>query len=297
MKPAPFDYFSPATVDEALALLVEHGGDAQPLAGGQSLIPAMNFRLARPAVLVDLNRISELAYVRGESGALAVGAMTRQRAVERSDVVARAAPLLAEAMPSIAHPQIRNRGTMGGSIAHADPSAELPAVMLALDAQFRAKSAVGERSIPAGEFFKGMLETALEPGELLVEIALPPLPARSGTAFLEMARRHGDYALVGVAGLVTLDPGGRCKAARLGLLSVGDGPVLATEAGKVLAGQTPSEALFRAAGDAAATRDVDPPSDIHASAAYRRQLVAVLTRRALGRAFERAGKTFLAEAR
>jgi carbon-monoxide dehydrogenase medium subunit len=297
MKPAPFDYFSPATVDEALALLVEHGGDAQPLAGGQSLIPAMNFRLARPAVLVDLNRISELAYVRSESGALAVGAMTRQRAVERSDVVARAAPLLAEAMPSIAHPQIRNRGTMGGSIAHADPSAELPAVMLALDARFRAKSAVGERSIPAGEFFKGMLETALEPGELLVEIALPPLPARSGTAFLEMARRHGDYALVGVAGLVTLDPGGRCKAARLSLLSVGDGPVLATEAGKVLAGQTPSEALFRAAGDAAATRDVDPPSDIHASAAYRRQLVAVLTRRALGRAFERAGKTFLAEAR
>jgi len=290
MKPAPFDYFTPATVDEALALLAEHGGDAKPLAGGQSLIPAMNFRLARPAVLVDLNRLSELAYVRVESGGLAVGAMTRQRAVERSDVVARAAPLLAEAMPSIAHPQIRNRGTMGGSIAHADPSAELPAVMLALEARFRAQSSTGERSIPAGEFFKGMLETALAPGELLVEIAVPHLAARSGTAFLEMARRHGDYALVGVAATVTLDPRGRCKAARLGLLSVGDGPVLATEAGKVLAGQTPSEELLRAAGDAAATRDVDPPSDIHASAGYRRQLVAVLTRRALGRAFERAGK-------
>jgi len=297
MKPAPFDYFSPATVDEALALLVAHGGDAKPLAGGQSLIPAMNFRLARPAVLVDLNRISELAYVRAESGGIAVGAMTRQRAVERSDVVARAAPLLAEAMPSIAHPQIRNRGTVGGSIAHADPSAELPAVMLALEARFRAKSASGERSIPAGEFFKGMLETALEPGELLVEIALSPLPARSGTAFLEMARRHGDYALVGVAATVTLDPRGRCKAARLSLLSVGDGPVLASEAGKVLAGQTPSEELLRAAGDAAARRDVDPPSDIHASAAYRRQLVAVLTRRTLARAFERAGKNFIAEAR
>jgi len=295
MKPAPFDFFTPATVDEALALLDEHGGDAKPLAGGQSLIPAMNFRLARPAVLVDLNRISELAYVRAESGGLAVGAMTRQRAVERSDVVARAAPLLAEAMPSIAHAQIRNRGTVGGSIAHADPSAELPAVMLALDARFRAKSAAGERSIPAGEFFKGMLETALAPGELLIEIALPPLPARCGTAFLEMARRHGDYALVGVAGVVTLDPRGRCTAARLGLLSVGDGPVLAAEAGKVLAGQTPSEELVRAAGDAAATRDVDPPSDIHASAAYRRQLVAVLTRRALARAFERAGKNLIAE--
>ena len=289
MKPAPFDYFSPATVEEALALLDEHGGDAKPLAGGQSLIPAMNFRLARPAVLVDLNRIADLAYVRAAPGGVAIGAMTRQRAVERSDEVARAAPLLAEAMPSIAHPQIRNRGTLGGSIAHADPSAELPAVMLALDAQFRAKSATGERSIPAGEFFKGMLETALAPGELLVEIAVPRLPASSGTAFLEMARRHGDYALVGVAVVVTLDPRGRCQEAKLSLLSVGDGPVLATEAGKVLAGQSPSEELLRAAGDAAATRDVDPPSDIHASAAFRRQLVAVLTRRALARAFERAG--------
>ncbi len=290
MKPAPFDYFTPATVDEALALLVEHGGDAKPLAGGQSLIPAMNFRLARPAVLVDLNRIAELAYVRAESDGLAVGAMTRQRAVERSEVVARAAPLLAETMPSIAHPQIRNRGTMGGSIAHADPSAELPAVMLALEARFRAKSPTGERSIAAGEFFRGMLETALAPGELLVEITVPPLPASSGTAFLEMARRHGDYALVGVAAVVTLDAPGRCTAARIGLLSVGDGPVLATEAAKLLAGQAPSEDLVRAAGDAAATRDVDPPSDIHASAAYRRQLVAVLTRRALARAFERAQK-------
>src|SRR6266576_293554 len=282
MKPAPFDYFSPGTVDEALALLAEHGDEAKPLAGGQSLIPAMNFRLARPGVLVDLNGISALAYVRAESGGVAVGAMTRQRTVERSDVVARAAPLLAEAMPSIAHPQIRNRGTVGGSIAHADPSAELPAVMLALEARFRAQSA-------AGEFFKGMLETALEPGELLVEITVPPLAIRSGTAFLEMARRHGDYALVGVAALVTLDPRGRCQTARIACLSVGDGPVLLVEAGKVLAGHSPSEELLRAAGDAAATSDVDPPSDIHASAAYRRQLVAVLTRRALARAFERAG--------
>jgi aerobic carbon-monoxide dehydrogenase medium subunit len=290
VKPAAFQYFTPATVDEALALLAEHGGEAKPLAGGQSLIPAMNFRLARPAVLVDLNRVSELAYVRAESGGVALGAMTRQRAVERSDVVARAVPLLAEALPSIAHAQIRNRGTIGGSIAHADPAAELPAVMLALDARFRARSSSGERSIAAGEFFKGMLETALEPGELLVEIAVPRLPASSGTAFLEMARRHGDYALVGVAAIVTFDPRGRCQEARIGLLSVGDGPVLATEAAKVLDGQAPSEELLRAAGEAAATRDSDPPSDIHASAAYRRQLVAVLTRRALARAFERARK-------
>src|SRR5881392_4388921 len=289
MKPAPFDYFAPATLDEALALLAEHGGDAKPLAGGQSLLPAMNFRLARPAVLVDLNRISELAYVRAESG-VAIGAMTRQRVVERSDVVARAAPLLAEALPSIAHPQIRNRGTLGGSLAHADPAAELPAVMLALEARFRAQSSTGERSIPVAEFFKGMLETALAPGELLVEIAIPALPARTGTAFLEMARRHGDYALVGVAAVVTLDTKGRCHTARIAGFSVGDGPVLLAEAASVLAGQPPSEELLRAAGGAAATRDVDPPSDIHASAAYRRQLVGVLTRRALARAFARAGE-------
>jgi len=290
MKPARFDYFTPATLDEALALLAKHGADAKPLAGGQSLIPAMNFRLARPAALVDLNRIAELSYIRSERDGIAIGAMTRQRAVERSEEVAQAAPLLAEAMPSIAHPQIRNRGTVGGSIAHADPSAELPAVMLALEARFRARSSTGERSIPAAEFFKGLLETALQPGELLVEIAVPPLLPRSGTAFLELARRHGDYALVGVAAVVTLDARGRCTAARITFLSVGDGPVLATEAGKTVAGQTPSEELLRAAADAAATRDVDPPSDIHASAAYRRQLVAVLTRRALERAFERAGK-------
>ncbi len=290
MKPARFDYFTPATLDEALALLAKHGADAKPLAGGQSLIPAMNFRLARPAALVDLNRIAELSYIRSERDGIAIGAMTRQRAVERSEEVAQAAPLLAEAMPSIAHPQIRNRGTVGGSIAHADPSAELPAVMLALEARFRARSSTGERSIPAAEFFKGLLETALQPGELLVEIAVPPLLPRSGTAFLELARRHGDYALVGVAAVVTLDARGGCTGARITFLSVGDGPVLATEAGKTVAGQTPSEELLRAAADAAATRDVDPPSDIHASAAYRRQLVAVLTRRALERAFERAGK-------
>jgi carbon-monoxide dehydrogenase medium subunit len=216
--------------------------------------------------------------------------MTRQRTVEGSDVVARAAPLLAEAMPVIAHPQIRNRGTVGGSVAHADPSAELPAVMLALDARFRARTASAEREIPASGFFKGMLETALGPDELLVEIGLPPLPDRSGTAFMEVARRHGDYALVGVAIVVTLDTRGRCARARIALLSVGDGPVLAAEAGKTLAGQRPSDELLRAAADAAATRDVDPPSDIHASSAFRRRLVAVLTRRALERAFGRATK-------
>jgi len=288
MKPAPFVYHRPATLDEALALLAEHGGEAKPLAGGQSLIPAMNFRLARPAVLVDLNRVAELGYVRAGRDGLRIGAMTRQRAVERSDAVRGAAPLVAEAMPFIAHPQIRNRGTVGGSLAHADPAAELPAVMLTLEARFRARSVKGERWIPAGEFFRGILETALGPDELLVEVAVPESPARTGHAFEELARRHGDYALVGVAARVTLDRRERCHAARITLFSVGDGPVLAAAAAALLDGQEPSPEAMRAAADAAAQRDIDPPSDIHASAAYRRRLAAVLTRRALARAVERA---------
>ena len=288
MKPAPFEYRRAGTLDEALTLLAEHAGEAKPLAGGQSLIPAMNFRLARPAALVDLNGVAELAYVRPADGGLRIGAMTRQRTLERNPVVPGAAPLLAEALPFIAHPQIRNRGTLGGSLAHADPAAELPAVMLALAARFEARSRSGERTIDAADFFTGLFATALAPDELLVEIALAPLAPRSGTAFLEVARRHGDYALVGVAAVVTLDARGRCRETRIALLSVGAGPILAVEAARVLAGQTPTDELCRAAADAAATRDIDPPSDIHASAAYRRRLASVLTRRALARAFERA---------
>src|SRR2546427_5981765 len=189
VKPAPFDYFTPATVDEALALLAEHGGDAKPLAGGQSLIPAMNFRLAGPAALVALIRIAELSYIRSGRDGITIGAMTRQRAVERSDVVARAVPLLAESLPSIAHPQIRNRGTVGGSIAHADPAAELPAVMLALEARFRAPRSTAQRSTPAAELFNAMLQTALGPDELLLEVVVPKSPARTGYAFAELARR------------------------------------------------------------------------------------------------------------
>ena len=248
----------------------------------------MNFRLARPAALVDLNRVAELAYVRPADGGLRIGAMARQRVVERSPLVQRAAPLLAEAMPFIAHPQIRNRGTVGGSLAHADPAAELPAVMLALDARLEARSRSGTRTIPASAFFTGLFGTALTPDELLVEIALPPLPPGSGTAFVEVARRHGDYALVGAAVVVTLDERGRCRDARIALLSVGGGPVLAAEAMKLCVGESPSDEMLRATAEMAATRDIDPPSDIHASAVYRRRLAAVLTRRALARGVERA---------
>ena len=288
MKPAPFAYHRPETVDEALALLAAHGADAKPLAGGQSLIPAMNFRLARPPVLVDLNRIAALAYVRDDPNGLRIGSMTRQRAVERDPLVRRIAPLLAEALPHVAHAQIRNRGTIGGSVAHADPAGELPAVLLALDAGFVARGPGGTRTVPAERFFTGLFETALAPAELLIEIAVPAMRAQTGWAFVEVARRHGDYALAGVATTVTLDPAGRCHSARIALLGVGEGPALARRAAKSLAGEQPTDKVLKEVAAVAAAKDADPPGDIHASSAYRRQLIAVLTRRALERAVARA---------
>jgi CO/xanthine dehydrogenase FAD-binding subunit len=286
VKPAPFEYHRPATVDEVTGLLAQHGYEAKLLAGGQSLVPAMNFRLAQPAVLIDLERVAGLAELGDGDGVLRMGAMTRQRACERSAAVARGAPLLVETLPFIAHPQIRNRGTVGGSIAHADPAAEIPAVMLALDARFHLRGPGGARVVSAGEFFTGLFGTALEPDELLMDVEIPaPVPG-SGWAFGEVSRRHGDYALAGVAAVVTLDAAGRCSGARVALLSVGDGPVLAgVEA--ALVGAEPTEEAVRAAADAVG-REIDPPADIHASAAYRRQLAEVLVRRVLPRAFERA---------
>jgi carbon-monoxide dehydrogenase medium subunit len=288
MKPAPFEYFRPQSLDEALSLLAEHGGDAKPLAGGQSLIPAMNFRIATPSVLVDLNGLPELSYIKEDSGDVRIGGMARQRAVERSSLVSERVPLITEAMPHIAHPAIRNRGTVGGSLAHADPAAELPAVMLALKARLIVSSKSGRREVPAEEFFVGLFSTGVHQGELLTEIRIPPRPKRSGFAFQEVSRRHGDFALVGAAAMVQLDDNGRCGEARIALLSVGDRPMLAEHAAKALAGQPPSPESIRAAADLAATRDIDPSSDIHASARYRRQLAKVLTRRVLERAFERA---------
>lgn len=285
MKPAPFRYLAPRSLDEALAQLAEHGADAKPLAGGQSLVPAMNFRLGQPAVLVDLNRIGGLATVAPtEGGGLRIGAMTRQGALERDPLVGRLAPLLADALPHVAHPQIRGRGTAGGSLAHADPAAELPAVMLALEARLRLQSRAAERWVAAGDFFVGLFATALGPGELLVEVALPPFPAGAGSAFAEVARRHGDYALVGVAAVVELGEDGRCRKARIALLSVGEGPVLAGRAMAMLVDQPLGDGLIRAAAETAAREDIDPPGDIHASSDYRRHLAAVLTRRALAAA-------------
>lgn len=285
MKPPPFRYFAPDSVEEALELLQEHGWDAKVLAGGQSLIPAMNFRLAQPAVLVDLNRIEELGGIRPqEDGGLRIGAMTRQRTVENSELVADRAPLLHRIMPWIAHPQIRNRGTFGGSLAHADPAAELPAVAVALDATFTIRGPEGEREVPAREFYLGLMTTAMMPGELLVEVDLPPPPPRSGTAFDEVARRHGDYAIVGAAATVRLAEDGTCEEAVVTLLSVGETPVLANGAGERLRGTELDEAAIAEAAEIAAAEDVDPPSDLHATAAFRRHLTRVLVRRTVGAA-------------
>jgi CO/xanthine dehydrogenase FAD-binding subunit len=289
LKPAPFRYFAPHTLDEALALLADYGDEAKVLAGGQSLVPAMNFRLAQPDVLVDLNSIADLFYLRPTSdGGLQIGGMTRQRTLERDPLVAQRAPLIHDTMPHIAHVQIRNRGTIGGSLAHADPAAELPAVALALDASFRLRSQTRERSVKASDFYVGLFATALEPDEILVEVAVPSLPPRTGWSLQEMARRHGDYALVGVAAICTLDEQGDCRQVRIALLSVGDGPVLAQQAMKGLLGERPTDGLILAIAETAANEDIDPGGDIHASAAYRRHLAKVLTRRALTSAVARA---------
>ena len=289
MKPAPFEYLAPDSLDAALDLLARSGGEAKLLAGGQSLIPVMNFRLAQPSLLVDLNRLRDLDGLREDGGGLRIGAMTRQRRLERDPLVARLAPLLCEAVPFIAHPQIRNRGTVGGSLAHADPAAELPAVAVALDARLRLQSARGERWVEARDFFAGLFATVLEPDEMLVEVALPPPPPNTGWAFLEVARRHGDYAQVGIAARVTLDDAGLCREARLVYLSVGDGPVEAREAARMLAGTDLSDEAIAAAAEKASRDEMDPTGDIHASADFKRHLARVLPGRALRRAIVRAG--------
>lgn len=287
MKPPVFEYHRPGSLNDALALLGGHPG-VKPLAGGQSLIPAMNFRLAAPDALVDLNALPELSGIEETAdGGLRIGAMTRHCAVELSTAVAARAPLLAEAMPFIAHRQIRNRGTIGGSLAHADPAAELPAVMVALEARLVLASMRGGRVVPAAEFFTGLFATALTKGELITAIEIPPAPLRTGTAFLELARRHGDYALVGVTAVVRLGAEARVAGSRIVLFSVGEGPVRATHAEQSLAGTAGDATALRAAAEAV-QRDIDPSSDIHASSDYRRHLASVLTRRALTTAMARA---------
>lgn len=281
MKPARFAYYDPTTVEEVLALLSEHGDAAKVLAGGQSLVPLMNMRLARPENLIDLNRVGELSYLKEEDGWLRIGTMTRQRQLEKSALAAERWPLLVEATRYIGHLQIRARGTVGGSVAHADPAAELPAVMAALEAEFVIRGPDGgERRTTADDFFLTYLTTSLAPEELLVEIRVPPLPAGSRPAFQEVSRRHGDFALAGAAGIIALDEGGVCTDARIALFGVGPGPVRARAAEDLLKGEPPTEQLLRQVGLEAA-KDLEPEGDIHASAEYRKEVGAVMVRRAL----------------
>ncbi|MCW5878003.1 MAG: xanthine dehydrogenase family protein subunit M [Anaerolineales bacterium] len=286
MKPAPFKYFAPASLEEALALKAEYGEEAKALAGGQSLIPAMNFRVAQPAILVDLNRIASLRNIH-KNGALTIGAMTTQSTAEKNMLVAQHVPLLHEALPSIAHPQIRNRGTIGGSVAHADPAAELPVVCLALRARMLAQSQSAERWIEAQEFFSGLFSTTLAADELLTAVEFPLVEERTGYAFLEVARRHGDYAMVGLAAVLSLDENGLCRQARLVYLNVGDGPLEATQAAASLLGQKPSAKAFEDAGKIASQEDMQPFGNLHASPQYQQHLSAVLTQRALHLALDR----------
>jgi carbon-monoxide dehydrogenase medium subunit len=286
MKPAPFEYFAPETVADAASILSRYEGEAKVLAGGQSLVPLLNMRLARPAALVDLNRVPELDFIREDGGRLVVGAMARQRDAERSDLVARAQPLLRDALKQIAHPQIRNRGTIGGSLAHADPAAELPAVAVALDAQFVIYGPTGERIVQAKDFFETFLTTALQPDEVLTRVSFPRLPDGTGWSIQEVSRRHGDFALAGAVVLVGSEDG-RCSDVRIALFGVGATPVRAHAAENGLRGEDVSEAAIDAACAKAAAEIDEPLGDIHASSDFRRHLAKVMTRRALGEAVHR----------
>jgi carbon-monoxide dehydrogenase medium subunit len=286
MKPPRFDYHAPRTIEQSVDLLARYGGEAKVLAGGQSLMPMLNFRLARPAALVDVNRIPELAYLREDDGTLAFGALTRQRTIEFSPLVARRLPLLREATRWVGHLPIRSRGTIGGSIAHADPSAEYPAVLTALDGEVVVQGPRGRRTLKPAELFETYLTTRLAPDELLVEVRLPAAPAGAGYAFEEFARRHGDFALVGIAASI-VGNGNRCTAARLAAAGAGPVPVRLRAAEEILERDGLGDAALEAAS-ARAAELVEPDSDVHASAAYRRHLTRVLTARALRRALERA---------
>jgi carbon-monoxide dehydrogenase medium subunit/6-hydroxypseudooxynicotine dehydrogenase subunit alpha len=279
LKPPPFAYHDPGSVEEALDLLAEHGDEGKVLAGGQSLVPLLNFRLAHPEHVIDINRLGELAGIRRRDGVLRVGAMTRQSLMEHSELVAGNWPLLTEALRYVAHAQIRNRGTVGGSLAHADPAAELPVAFLTLDATVQARSRRGERAIAIEDFFVTHLTTALEPDELLVDIEVPPVPDGAGYAFVEFARRHGDFALGGASVLLGVE-NGVCRRASIALLAAAPTPLRASEAEQSLIGASVDEKAAAAAAERAVA-DINPTGDIHGSSEYRRELIQVMVRRAI----------------
>ena len=280
MKPAPFDYAAATSLDEAVALLADHGRDARVLAGGQSLVPMMNLRMARPSVLIDINGVESLMGWRVDDGRVHLGAATRQRVLEHDARLGIYAPLLARAVRHIGHVATRNRGTIGGSLAHADPSAELPVCALVLDARMHARSKRGARNLEASEFFTGIFTTALAEDEVMESVSFVPSASGTGFAFDEVSRRPGDFAMVAAACAVSLSADGHIQRARLALGGVGPTATRIADAERLLVGQAPSVELWRAAADAV-SKGIDPGSDLHATAQYRREVAAVLTRRVL----------------
>jgi CO/xanthine dehydrogenase FAD-binding subunit len=286
MKPPPFEYFAPTTLEDALALLERHGEDAKILAGGQSLVPMMNFRLVRPKYLVDINRIAGLSYIQPSNGHLRIGAMTRQRSIERSAVVREKNALLFEGIQLVGHGAIRNRGTIGGSIVHADPTAELPTMLAALDGEVRLAGPRSRRTIGWRELFISYFTTALEPTEICEEVIMPSLAPGAGWAFEEFTRRHGDFSIVGVAAVVEADENGHCTNARLAVAGAGPTPVRASRAEEFLKGQSLTSAACEEAGHLV-SQEVEPDSDLHASEEFRRHLARTMAARALRRAAAR----------
>ena len=286
MKPVSFDYFAPTTVNEAVALLEEHGDDAKILAGGQSLVPMMNFRLVRPTCLVDINHIRDLAYIHEKDDRLHIGAITRHRDLETSTLVQQSNGLLFEGVQLIGHTAIRTRGTVGGSIIHADPTAELPAILAALDGEVRLIGPNGQRTISWRDLFVTFFTTVIEPVEICDEIIIPRLPSSAGWAFEEFTRRHGDFAVAGVAAVIVADNNDCCTDARLAITGTAPTPIRATQAESFLVGKSRTQTTLDEAGRLVST-EVEPESDVHATANYRQHLAGALTTRALQRAVER----------
>jgi carbon-monoxide dehydrogenase medium subunit/2-furoyl-CoA dehydrogenase FAD binding subunit len=284
MKPSAFEYFAPNTVEEALNLLERYGDEAKILAGGQSLVPIMNFRLGRPEVLIDINRVKELDYIREEGDELVIGALTRERDVELSPLVQEKCPILSKAISFIGHIPIRNRGTIGGSLVHADPSSEIPTTICGLDAEMRMVGPSGERTLKPEEFFLTYLTTSLEPSEILVEVRIPTLPQSAGWSFTELSRRSGDFAIVAVASILFMKDENLCQEARISLGGVAPTPVRAEEAEELLSGQKIAEALIEKVGqEAVEATDTEP--DYHASAEYRRDMARVFVQKGLREAW------------
>jgi len=291
MKPANFDYYAPESVDEALDTLAELGYEGKVLAGGQSLIAAMNFRMARPSALVDLNGVPELAYIKPtQDSGLAIGSMTRVSTVEYNEDVKNKFPLIPEVAKFIGHPQIRHRGTFGGAIAHADPAGQIPSISLVMNMQALIRGKGKQRWVEMSDFFIGPFMTVIEPDEMLSELVIRPLPPRTGSHYVQVARQSGGYAQSAVASVITLDEGDRCKDVRLMLMGVGETSILSQKAGDILIGNVPTKEAIEEVAEAVASSEIDPATDLHATADYRRSITRVLIVRSLTEAFERAKK-------